>query len=57
MATKEEIIAKSPIKIVRYSDRPKPKLTEEEREKVIEEISASIKRAMGKKFREKLFNK
>jgi len=45
-----------PIAIVRYSDRPKPKLTPEQIERVIEELSASTKRAMGKKFREELFN-
>jgi len=50
-ATQKEI--KSPIEIVRYSDRPKPKLTYAQRKQVIEEISASIKRAMGKRFRER----
>jgi len=53
MATKEEIIAKSPIKIERYSDRPKPKLTPAQRKQVIEALSASTKRAMGKKARER----
>jgi len=45
-----------PIEIVRYSDRAKPKLTPEQIERVIEELSASTKRAMGRNFREKLFN-
>jgi len=52
METKEKNTT-LPIEIVRYSDRPKPTLTDAQREQVIEEISASIKRAMGKKFRER----
>jgi len=52
MRTKEKS-TKLPIEIVRYSDRPKPKLTDAQREQVIEAVSASIKRAMGKKARER----
>jgi len=52
METKEKT-ATLPIEIVRYSDRPKPNLTDEERERVIEALSASTKRAVGKKFRER----
>jgi len=54
MATKEKNTA-LPIEIVRYSDRPKPKLTDAQREQVIEALVASTKRAMGRKFRERLF--
>jgi len=50
-ATQKEI--KSPIEIVRYSDRPKPKLTYAQRKQVIEALSISTKRAMGKKARER----
>jgi len=51
METREK--TNSPIEIVRYSDLPKPKLTDAERERVIEALAASTKRAMGKKSRER----
>jgi|GEM_PF-1248367 len=44
---------KEEFKIVRYSDRPKRKISSAERKKAIEEISASAKQAMGKKARER----
>jgi len=50
--TKEKS-TKLPIEIIRYSDRPKPKLTDAQREQVIEGLSISTKRAMGKKARER----
>jgi len=52
-STKKEPKSLMEIEIVRYSDIPKPKLTPAQREQVIEEISASIKRAMGKRFRQR----
>jgi len=51
MATKEKKEKKeTALKIVRYSDRPKKKLTAKERERAIKEISASIKKSFSKKY-------
>jgi len=56
MATKDKKEKQdTPLKIVRYSDRPKKKLTSREREQAIKEISASIKKGIGKRFKEDLF--
>jgi len=44
---------KSLMEMIRNSDQPKFKLTSAQRRQLIEELSISTKRAMGKRFRER----